>query len=101
MNLDNVWRFGSGETQQIVTVRGDRVANDGALVRQWCLAGHGIVLKSELDVGADIRAGNLVELLANHAQPPTPLQMLFPPGREQPKRVREFADHLASSIQPV
>lgn len=98
-NLDNVWRFGPETMQQLVTVRGDRLANDGALVRQWCLAGHGIVLKSELDVGPDIRAGNLVELLAGYAPPPTPLQMLFPPGRAQPRRVRAFADQLASMLQ--
>ena len=97
--LDNVWRFGPNAMQQIVTVRGDRVANDGALVREWCLAGHGIMLKSELDVGPDIRAGYLVELLANHAQPPTPVQMLFPPGRAQPRRVRALADQLALAIQ--
>lgn len=98
-NLDNVWRFGPDTLQQIITVRGDRVANDGALVRQWCLAGHGIVLKSELDVGPDIRAGNLVELLADYAPPATPLQILFPPSRAQPRRVREFADQLALTLQ--
>lgn len=98
-NLDNVWRFGPAAMQQIVTVRGNRVANDGALVRQWCLAGHGIMLKSELDVGADIRAGNLLELLADHAPPPTPLQMLFPPSRSQPRRVRALADQLAAKLE--
>ena len=94
-NLDNLWRFGSDGAQQTVTVRGNRVANDGALVRQWCLAGNGIMLKSELDVGADIRAGNLVELLAAYAPPPTPLQMLFPPSRSQPRRVQALAEQLA------
>ncbi|WP_313952959.1 LysR family transcriptional regulator [Accumulibacter sp.] len=98
-HLDNVWRFGPNTMQQIVTVRGDRVANDGALVRQWCLAGHGIMLKSELDVGPDIRAGNLRELLTDHAPPATPLQMLFPPGRAQPRRVRALADQLALMLQ--
>ena len=94
-NLDNLWRFGKDGAQQTVTVRGNRVANDGALVRQWCLAGYGVMLKSELDVGADIRAGKLVELLADYAPPPTPLQMLFPPSRSQPRRVQALADQLA------
>ena len=70
----------------------------GALVRQWCLAGDGIILKSELDVGPDIQAGRLVELLAEHAPPATPLQMLFPPGRAQPRRVRALADQLAEGL---
>ncbi len=99
MHLDNVWRFGPGAMPQLVTVRGDRVANDGALVRQWCLAGYGIILKSELDVGRDIKAGNLVELLQKYTSPATPVQMLFPPGRAQPRRVRALADRLAVMLQ--
>lgn len=100
VNLDNVWRFGTDPQQpQLITVRGNRVANDGALVRQWCLAGHGIALKSETDVGPDIRAGKLVELLAEHAAPASPLQMLFPPSRAQPRRVRALADRLAVMLQ--
>ena len=98
-NLDNVWRFGANALQQIVTVRGDRIANDGALVHQWALAGLGVSLKSELDVRPDIRAGRLVELLADFAPPPAPLQILFPPSRAQPKRVRALADHLAMLIE--
>ena len=100
-SLDNVWRFGEAATQQAVTVRGDRVANDGALVRQWCLAGHGVMLKSALDVAADLRSGALVQLLARYAPPPTPLQMLFPPSRAQPKRVRALADQLALALQGI
>lgn len=99
MHLDNIWRFGPTATPQLITVRGDRVANDGALVRQWCLSGYGIVLKSELDVGRDIKAGNLVELLHEHSSPATPIQMLFPPGRAQPRRVRALADRLAAMLQ--
>jgi DNA-binding transcriptional LysR family regulator len=100
-NLDNVWRFGTGTQQQIVTVHGDRVANDGALVRHWCESGLGIILKSELDVAPAIRAGRLVELLPEFAAPPTPLQMLFPPGRAQPSRVRALADQIALRIQSL
>lgn len=100
-NFDNVWRFGPDTMPQFVTVRGDRVANDGALVRQWCIAGEGIILKSELDVGPDIRAGRLLELLADYAPPATPLQMLFPPGRAQPRRVRALADQLALMLQSL
>ena len=97
-NLDNAWRFGAGEAQKTVVVRGTRVANDGALVRQWCLAGYGIMLKSELDVAADLAAGKLVELLADYASPATPLQMLFPPSRSQPRRVLALADRLAARL---
>ncbi|MGB0132565.1 LysR family transcriptional regulator [Dokdonella sp.] len=99
LNLDNVWRFGADSNPQFVTVRGDRVANDGALVRQWCLAGYGIILKSELDVGPDIKSGNLVELLPEHAQPASPVQLLYPPSRAQPRRARALGDRLAEALE--
>ncbi|WP_033069182.1 LysR family transcriptional regulator [Thalassospira australica] len=98
-NLDNLWRFGPDGTKQIVTVRGNRIANDGGLVRQWALDGYGIVWKAELDVGEDIRAGRLVEVLGDYASPPTPLQMLFPPSRTQPHRVKVLADRLTKVLR--
>lgn len=98
-NLDNVWRFGPDALKQIVTARGDRIANDGALVRQWGLEGRGIMLKSETDVSADLKAGRLIELLADYAAPPIPLQMLFPPSRAQPRRVRALADRLTKAFE--
>lgn len=100
-NLDNVWHFGPNNMKQLVTVSGNRIANEGALVRQWCLVGYGIVLRSELDVGADIKKGNLVELLSDYASPPKPLQMLFPPSRAQPRRVRALADQLAAMFDAL
>ena len=99
LNLDNVWRFRAKRNEVRVTVRGDRVANDSALVREWALAGHGIVSKSELDVRADIASGRLVVLLEDFPAAPLPLQMVFPPGRTQPRRVRAFADALAEGIR--
>ena len=96
--LDNVWEFGSGPRRKRVTVRGSHVVNDGWLIRSWALAGRGIVLKSQLDVGEDIQAGKLVSLLKHHLPPPTPLQMMFPPGRARPRRVKALADHLAYSV---
>ena len=97
-NLDNAWNLGIGEMKQIVLVKGNRVSNDGALVRQWAIEGHGIALKSELDIGPDLKSGRLIELLADYAPPPGPLQILLPPGRAQPRRVRALADHLAQAI---
>lgn len=96
--LDNVWRFGPDARPTHVAVKGDRIVNDGALIRNWALAGHGIVLKSELDVRKDLSSGRLVSLLQGHLPPTTPLQMMFPPGRAQPKRVRALADHLIAAL---
>lgn len=97
--LDNVWDFGKGPKRHRVTVRGSRVVNDGWLIRSWALAGHGIVLKSELDVAEDISSGALVSLLEDDLPPPNPLQVMFPPGRAQPRRVTAFAEHLRVKVR--
>lgn len=96
--LDNVWRFGTGRKPQTVTVRGNKTVNDGALVRQWALEGNGIILKSELDVASDLKAGRLVALLEDYASPPNPLQMMFPPGRAQPRRIRALVDAVIQAM---
>lgn len=92
--IDNVWEFGSGSNAQRVSVKGNRIVNDGSLIRDWAIAGHGVVLKSELDVGDDVRSGRLVSVLREFLPPPKPLQMMFPPSRSQPRRITALAEHL-------
>ena len=96
--LDNIWEFRDGRKQLRIPVSGRRVVNDGWLIRSWALAGEGIVLKSELDVREDVRSGKLVSLLGDFLPPPNPLQMMFPPGRAQPRRVTAFADQLQKVV---
>ncbi|MEP3046540.1 MAG: LysR family transcriptional regulator [Roseibium sp.] len=97
--LDNIWKFGPDAMKQIVTVSGNRISNDGAIVRQWCMDGYGIAMKSELDVGPALKNGKLKEVLAGYAPSPRPLQMMFPPGRAQPRRVRALGERLTSTFQ--
>ena len=95
-SLDNLWPFQvDGQTLQ-VQVSGNSIANEGRLVHDWCLDGYGIALKSIWDVERDLASGALSRLLPDFSPPPTTLQMLFPPGRSQPRRVREFAKKLAA-----
>lgn len=94
-HLDNVWRF--AEDQQVV-VRGNRISSDSRLVHRWCVDGHGLAWKSVLDVGAELDSGALVELLSGFASDAVPLQMVFPPHRAQPPRVKALADALSQAF---
>lgn len=94
--LDDVWRLGRDETTEVVTVRPTRVTNDGALARRWAVEGKGVVLKSELDVAEDLKTRRLVQLLPGCATSALPLQVIFPPGRAQPRRVAAFADTMVT-----
>lgn len=99
--LDNVWRFESEKKPQTVAVRGNMIGNDGSLVRQWALEGHGIIMKSESDVADDLTTGRLIALLEGYIAPPNPLQMMFPPGRAQPRRVRALAETFSTAMKAV
>ncbi len=66
-SLHDRWTFERGGASQVVPVKGDRVGDDGDLVRRWALAGHGVAYKSRYDVLGDLRAGRLVEALPDYA----------------------------------
>ena len=97
--LDNVWHFRVDGQDIRVNVKGSRMANDSRLVHEWCLAGHGIMLRSIWDVGPDIASGALTRLLDEYSPPPTDLHMILPPSRSQPRRVSEFAKKLVEAFE--
>lgn len=94
VDADRNWPFIVSGQRQSVIVRGDRIANDGDLVRRWAVEGRGIVLKSECDVAADIQAGRLVALLSEFRVAALPLQAVWSNTRVQPRRVQALLDAL-------
>lgn len=97
-DVDQDWPFVVGGKTRRVMVRGDRIANDGDLVRRWALAGHGIVRKSQWDIAEDLRAGRLLALLRAFETAPLPLQLVWPANRQQPRRVKALIETLARSF---
>lgn len=90
------WRFCRDGQWTEVRVDGDRSADDASLAREWALAGHGVVLKSDIDQRRDLQSGALVPLLADWQTEPYPLHALLPSGRFVPHRVRALVDFLAA-----
>ncbi|HEY8607824.1 MAG TPA: LysR family transcriptional regulator [Noviherbaspirillum sp.] len=76
--LFNTWRFTVAGAPLEVRVRGDRMADDGGIARNWALAGHGIADKSWLDVQDDVKAGRLVTILDGYTGEDYPLQAVYP-----------------------
>ncbi|WP_029059618.1 LysR family transcriptional regulator [Stappia stellulata] len=96
--LDNHWRFRIDGRAVSVVVSGNRIANDGGLVREWCRAGHGIALKAHCDVRDDLQSGALVALFEAHLGEEARLQVVYPGGKAVPRRVRLLIDHLVAGF---
>ncbi|WP_028576029.1 LysR family transcriptional regulator [Desulfomicrobium escambiense] len=96
-----LWRF-SGPDGSHETVRIDEgvSCNDGDVVRDWALAGFGIVLRSEWDMADDLRAGRLVRLLPQWRAPDAPVVALLGPRHMRAARTRRFLELLRQSLTP-
>lgn len=70
------WTFHRDDAPQVVRVTGNRIADDGELVRRWAVAGHGIAYKSRLDVLTDLRAGRLQAVLTDWQGEAAPLHLI-------------------------
>lgn len=97
--VDSSWRFIVDNREKSFVLRGNRIANDGELVRKWCVAGHGIALKSIWDVRDDLNSGALRQILKPFAPPPASLQIVYPAGATQPRRIRLLMDHLSNGFR--
>ena len=92
--VDKEWGFLEAGQRRNITVTGNRIANDGNLVRQWCIDGYGIALKSYWDVKEDLSEGRLQELLYNFTSTENSVQVVYQGGKSIPKRVRALIDAL-------
>jgi DNA-binding transcriptional LysR family regulator len=98
--IDNEWTFRSGTKDFTAMVKGNRIANDGAQIRSWCVQGLGIALKSIWDIEHHLKRGELVRLLADFAPPPSNLQIVYAGGQGMPRRIRMLIDHLVHHLSP-
>lgn len=70
------WTFHRGGESQVVSVKGDRVSDDGELVRRWAVNGQGIAYKSRIDVLEDLRAGRLEPVMPDYEAEAAPLNLV-------------------------
>lgn len=75
-----------------------RIADNGLVTREWALAGHGIAMKSRLDVADDLAAGRLVQVLPALRSAPYPLVLALASGSHLSARVRALGDFLSERL---
>ena len=84
----------SDKKTTVVHVQGSLSCNSGELVRDWCLSGHGIMLRSLWDIAPQIANGQLVRVLPAYAMTDADIQWLAPFKAQTPRRVRLLSDFL-------
>lgn len=89
------WRLESGARAETVKVRGPVSSNDGQSALEWALDGHGIVMRSEWETAAHLRAGRLQEVLTDWRTPPADIHALYPERLNLPAKTLAFVDFLS------
>lgn len=89
------WRLESGQRTETVKVRGPVSSNDGQSALEWALDGHGIVMRSEWETAAYLRAGRLREVLADWRPPAADIHALYPERLNLPAKTVAFVEFLS------
>ena len=95
------WQLQRERDRQVLRapVQGPLSSNSGELVRDWCLAGHGIMLRSLWDIAPQLASGELVRVLPAYAMPDADIHWLAPYRPQTPKRIRLLVDFLAEQFR--
>jgi len=94
----HIWGFRDGEREFSVRVAGDRSSNDGGLLRDWAVAGHGVALKFAFNIEADLAAGRLETALEDYVPPGVSLYAVRPAGAYPARRIQVLLDYLQARL---
>jgi DNA-binding transcriptional LysR family regulator len=84
---------------EIVRIEPSLASNDGGVVKAWCLAGCGVMLRSEWDVAEELREGRLVRLLSDYRLADADVvALLNPEGGGRARRTQAFLELLRASL---
>ncbi|MFC9557036.1 LysR family transcriptional regulator [Rhodococcus sp. NPDC056960] len=93
-----LWRFGADHDETAIRVSGNLLCNDGDAVTQWCVEGHGVIMRSIWHVAPLLRDGTLVQVLPHIPTPAADVHALYSATAQVPRRIRELVDHLATGL---
>lgn len=94
------WSLEGDEGIVTLPVSGSMDSDNGEVLREWCLDGIGLALKSLWEIGPDLKAGRLKVVLPAWRPPSHAVYALYPHSRYLPPRVRAFIDFLLETYGP-
>jgi DNA-binding transcriptional LysR family regulator len=96
-----LWRMHTARGRdESVRVQAALLSNDGDVIKQWALAGRGIMLRSEWDTAQEIANGKLVRVLPDWKLAEANVYALVPQRKGLSTRARAFINFLSSRFQP-
>ncbi|SFC54594.1 transcriptional regulator, LysR family [Polaromonas sp. OV174] len=87
------------KTAERIRVHGPLSSNSGELVRDWCVEGRGIMLRSLWDIAPQLASGQLVRVLPTYTMPDADIHWLAPYRTDTPRRIRLLIDFLLTQFQ--
>jgi DNA-binding transcriptional LysR family regulator len=96
-----LWRLQTARgKEETVRVQPSLLSNDGDVIKQWTLAGRGIMLRSEWDTASEVASGKLVRVLPDWRLPDANVYALVPQRKGLSTRARAFINFLSAKFQP-
>ncbi len=92
-----VWKLQGPNGIETVRVSGPLSCNNGEIVHKWSVDGHGIVLRSEWDVNADVKGGSLVRVLPDYQQE-ADISAVYPLRLTESAKVRVCVEFLKQRL---
>ncbi len=97
----DVWQLQKERDKAVtrVVVQGPLSSNSGEVVRDWCLGGRGIMLRSLWDISPQLASGQLVRVLPAWSMADADIHWLAPYRPQVPRRMRLLTDFLADQFR--
>ena len=97
-----LWRFVHASREpETVRIRPTMCSNDGAVVREWAVAGQGVAIRSEWNIAGDLAAGRLKRVLPSWEVPPADVVAMLGTRFGRSARTTAFLAMLRHSLSPT
>ena len=93
-----LWRFSKGKNTQTIKVRGTMSSNDGEVVLNWALDGHGVLMRSEWDATRFLRSGRLEVLLEEYELPSADIYAVYSQKQNLAAKIRAFLEFVTNQL---
>jgi DNA-binding transcriptional LysR family regulator len=93
------WDLQTDQGPQKFDVRGQFESDDGDVLTNWALAGHGIAMKPVIEISEHLQSGALVPVAEQ--TPPVPVQLgcLYTHRRHQDPKARLFMEFMSAKME--